>query len=88
MGIVGAPAAEAKTCANTYGGDVIGAYNMRCSKARDVVRTWAVRYKRDGKYNRTVLRFGCRKTVQRYEGIQMICRRGEKKVLFYPNVPR
>jgi len=32
--------------------------------------------------------FTCRKTVQRYEGIQMVCRRGEKKILFYPNVPR
>jgi hypothetical protein len=61
---------------------------MGCAKARDVVRTWAVRYSRDGKANRRVLGFSCRRRLLEFEGYRVTCRRDRKSVRFYPNVPR
>jgi hypothetical protein len=81
--------ASSRLCANTYGGDVISATNnLRCAKARDIVRTWAVRYRRNGQTNRTVLGYRCRGRNDRYEGLTIRCRRGYKVVRFYANVPR
>jgi hypothetical protein len=84
---LGASTAEAKICANTYGGDVISATNMRCAKARDIVRTWAVRYRRDGVVNRRVMGFRCRDRSNAVEGLTVRCSRGKKGVRFYANVP-
>lgn len=81
-------AAETKMCANTYGGDVVVANRMKCSKARDVVRTWAVRYRRDGIVNRNVLGFRCRDRSNAVEGLVVRCTRNRKWVNFYANVPR
>ena len=80
--------AEVRMCANTYGGDMVSAKNMRCWKARDIVRTWAVRYARDGRVNRRVRRFRCRDRSNPIEGLVVKCRRGDKRVTFYANVPR
>jgi hypothetical protein len=88
FGATGPAAAEVKMCANTYGGDVVSATNMKCSKARDLVRTWAVRYRRDGVVNRRVLGFRCRGRNDSVEGLTVKCRRGDKNVRFYANVPR
>lgn len=81
--------ATAKSCKNTYGGDVIAAYGVGCTKARDVVRTWAVRYRRDGVINRQVFRFRCRGRNDPYEGLTMRCRRpsDDARVRWYANVP-
>jgi hypothetical protein len=81
--------AVAKPCKNTYGGDVIAAYGVGCPKARDVVRTWAVRYRRDGVVNRRVFRFRCHGRNDPYEGLTMRCRRpGDgARVRWYANVP-
>ena len=87
---VNAPAASgpvSRLCANTYGGDVISATKVRCRKARQVVRTWARRYKRDGRTNRRVLGFRCRGRNDPYEGLTVRCRRGEARIRFYANVP-
>ena len=84
----GVTAAEAKICANTYGGDVISATGVGCPKAREVVRTWAVRYRRDGVVNRRVFRFRCRDRSSAVEGLTVRCRRGDgATVRFYANVP-
>ena len=81
-------APPAKMCANTYGGDVIGARIVSCSNARDVVRTWAVRYRRDGRISRPVFRFSCRGRNDQYEGLTMHCRRPDgATVHWYANVP-
>jgi hypothetical protein len=77
-----------RSCANTYGGDVISATNVGCRKARDVVRTWAVRYRRDGRINRRVLGYRCRGTSDSIEGLTIRCRRGRARIRFYANVPR
>jgi hypothetical protein len=79
----------AQSCKNTYGGDVIAAYGVGCPKARDVVRTWAVRYRRDGVINRRVFRFRCRGRNDPYEGLTMRCRRPSDDALvrWYANVP-
>jgi hypothetical protein len=61
---------------------------MRCSKAREIVRTWAVRYRRDGKVNRRVLGFRCRDRSNSVEGLVVRCAAGHKSVRFYANVPR
>jgi hypothetical protein len=81
--------AAARPCENTYGGDVIAAYGVGCSKARDVVRTWAVRYRRDGVINRWVFRFRCRGRNDPYEGLTIRCRRpsDNARVRWYANVP-
>jgi hypothetical protein len=81
--------AAAKSCENTYGGDVIAAYGVGCAKARDVVRTWAVRYSRDGVINRRVFRFRCRGVNDPYEGLTMRCHRPSDgaRVRWYANVP-
>jgi hypothetical protein len=83
-----AAAPPAKMCANTYGGDVIGARIVSCAKARDVVRTWAVRYRRDGQVSRPVFGFRCRGRNDQYEGLTMHCRRPDgATVRWYANVP-
>jgi hypothetical protein len=79
--------AASRICANTYGGDVISATKVGCRKARRVVRTWGHRYKRDGRINRTVLRFTCRGRNDQVEGLTVRCRRGEARIRFYANVP-
>ena len=80
--------ASSRLCANTYGGDVISATNnLRCAKARAIVRAWAVRYRRDGRVNRTVLGYRCRDRSSSVEGLTLKCRRGRKVVRFYANVP-
>ena len=80
--------AEAKMCANTYGGDVISAERVGCKKARAVVRTWAQRYRRDGRVNRRSLGFRCRDKSNSVEGLVVRCGRGRASVRFYANVPR
>ena len=75
-------------CANTFGGDVISAERVTCTKARAVVRTWAVRYRRDGRVNRRSLGFRCRDKSNSVEGLVVRCGRGRKSVRFYANVPR
>jgi len=80
--------AEAKTCANTYGGDVISAERVGCKKARAVVRTWATRYRRDGRVNRRSLGFRCRDKSNSVEGLVVRCSQGRQSVRFYANVPR
>jgi hypothetical protein len=79
--------AARQLCRNTYGGDVVSARNMRCSRARRIVRTWARRYKRDGRVNRIVLGFRCRDRSNQYEGLVVHCRRAPRAVRFYANVP-
>jgi hypothetical protein len=79
--------AATRTCSNTYGGDVIETRNVRCRKAHRIVRTWARRYKGDGKVNRRVLRFRCRGRNDRAEGLVVRCKRGHASVTFYANVP-
>jgi hypothetical protein len=79
--------AASRLCANTYGGDVISATNVGCRKARRVVRTWGHRYKRDGRINRTVLRFRCHGRNDQFEGLTVRCRRSEARIRFYANVP-
>jgi len=80
---------SSRLCANTYGGDVISATNsLRCAKARSIVRTWAVRYRRDGRVDRTVLGYRCRDRSSSVEGLTVKCRRGRKVVRFYANVPQ
>ena len=86
--VAGTTPAQAKFCGRTYGGDAISATRMKCSKARAVVRTWAVRYRRDGRVTRRVLGFRCRDRSNRFEGLVVRCRRGRKSVQFYANVPR
>lgn len=80
--------AEAKTCANTFGGDVISAENVNCKRARAVVRTWAHRYKRDGKVNRKSLGFKCRDKSNSVEGLVVRCSLNRRVVRFYANVPQ
>ena len=86
---VSTPRAEAavRSCANVYGGDVLQATNLSCTKARRIVKAWARAYKRDGEYNRRVLGFNCRITPIEFEGEIGRCRRGSRMVRFYPNVP-
>jgi hypothetical protein len=80
-------APKVRSCSNTWGGDVIEAKNMRCRTAHGLVRTWARRYKRDGKVNRRVLRFRCRDRSNSVEGLVVQCKRGHASVTFYANVP-
>jgi hypothetical protein len=81
--------AAAKTCKNVYGGDVIAAYGVGCAKAREVVRTWAIRYRRDGRINRRVFNFRCHGRNDPFEGLTMRCRRIDDgaRVRWYANVP-
>ena len=74
-------------CKNVYGGDVVWAHDLSCRKARRIVRTWAKRYKNDDIIDRSVLGFNCRGNDDQYEGLTMRCRRGERFVRFYANVP-
>jgi hypothetical protein len=83
----GAAQTASRLCANTYGGDVISATIVGCRKARRVVRTWGHRYKRDGRINRTVLRFRCRGRNDQFEGLTIRCRRANARIRFYANVP-
>ena len=76
-------------CKNTYGGDVISAHGVTCGKARDLVRTWAVRFRRDGEPTRRVGRFDCRGINSSVEGLVIRCRRATDgaRVRWYANVP-
>ncbi len=85
--MTGAPAAEARTCANTFGGDIISAENMECNQARAVVRAWARKYREDGVVNRRARGFSCRGRNDQYEGLTIRCRLRAKQVRFYANVP-
>jgi hypothetical protein len=86
--VTSASAAPPEPCRNTYGGDVISAKNVGCKRARDLVRTWAVRTRRTGEPDRTVFRFRCRLRVVAVEGQTMRCRRGAKRVRWYVNLPQ
>ncbi len=86
--LLSAGPAEARGCANTYGGDAISAERVACKKARAVVRTWARRYRRDGRVNRRSLGFRCRDRSNPVEGLVVRCRRGRASVRFYANVPQ
>lgn len=79
--------AKAAFCGNTYGGDVISTTNLRCGRARRVVKTWGRRYKRDGKARRNVLGFRCAPRNDSVEGLTMRCRRGRSSIRWYVNVP-
>ena len=83
------PAAGARTklCKNTYGGDVIAAKDLKCKRARRVVRAWAEGYKIDGNPDREVLGFACRGITDDVEGLTIRCTRSGKRVAFYANVP-
>lgn len=83
----GSAGAAATLCRNTYGGDVIFAYRVGCSKARQVVRAWGRGVKRDRRVTRTALGYRCRGRTDSVEGLSMRCRRGEASVRFYANVP-
>ncbi len=74
-------------CRNVYGGDVIIAHGIGCRPARRVVKTWAIRYKRDGIVNRRSRGFRCRGRNDPYEGLTVRCRRGRASIRFYANVP-
>lgn len=83
----GAEPARAAFCGNTYGGDVISTTNLRCGRARKVVKTWGRRYKRDGRARRNVLGFRCAPRNDSVEGLTMRCRRGKSRIRWYVNVP-
>ena len=74
-------------CGNTYGGDVIVTKNLRCGRARRVVKTWGRRYKRDGRVRRNVLGFRCRGYNSSVEGLIVRCRRGRSGIRWYANAP-
>jgi hypothetical protein len=78
-------------CSNTYGGDVVQASHVHCGTAHRIVRTWAHRFKRDGRVTRTVLSFRCRDRSDfagGAEGLVVRCRRGSSRsVMWYANVP-
>ncbi len=82
-------ATAARLCQNTYGGDVIFARGkLKCPKAREVVRAWAVAYRKDGETDRAVLRFACTGFNSEVEGLTITCRKGSRRsVTFYANVP-
>lgn len=86
--LAAAPTAAARGCANTYGGDAISAERVSCKKARAVVRTWARRYKRDGRINRRALGYRCRDRSNSIEGLVVRCTRARASVRFYANVPQ
>lgn len=84
----GTAAAAPRLCKNTYGGDVIRASkDLKCSRARAVVRAWAAGYKEDGQINRPALGFNCAGRNDPYEGLTVTCRGFGKRVSFYANVP-
>jgi hypothetical protein len=82
--------AQRRLCRNTFGGDLIRVRIVRCPRARFVVRTWAHRFRRDGRATRRVFRFRCRGRIVRFEGLTVACRRvgGRATIRFYVNVPR
>jgi hypothetical protein len=82
-------AARPKLCKNTYGGDLIYARVVGCPRARHVVRTWARRYRRDGRASRRVFGFRCRGRNDEIEGLVVGCRRvgGRARINFFANVP-
>lgn len=81
------PASAHGTCRNVYGGDVLFAHNMGCAAARRVVKTWGIRYSRDGIVNRPSRRFQCRGRNDSVEGLTVRCSRGLRWVRFYANAP-
>ena len=91
IAIAAAPAdrAVAKTtiCKNTYGGDVISAKDLKCKKARRIVREWAAGYKGDGNPDREVRGFTCKGRNDPYEGLTVTCTDDGRRVRFYANVP-
>ena len=87
LGTEPADAARTKLCKNTYGGDVIAAKDLKCKRARRVVRAWAEGYKIDGDPDREALGFACRGINDKVEGLTIRCTREGKRVAFYANVP-
>jgi hypothetical protein len=83
------PGASATTryCENTYGGDVVFARHLGCSRAQQVVRAWARSYKRFGRPSNKVLGFTCNGRDDPIEGLVVFCHRGRKRVTFFANVP-
>jgi hypothetical protein len=68
------------------GADTIVAWNMTCTSARRVARAWVAAHYRYGGYNRMVLGFRCRTRSDSVEGKVTTCRRGSKRLQFYPSV--
>jgi hypothetical protein len=87
--LASSPAAEAKStiCKNTYGGDLIRAKDVKCKKARPVVRAWAEGFKADGQPSREALGYRCTGKDDPYEGLIVNCVRSGKRITFYANVP-
>jgi hypothetical protein len=89
--LLAAPAAPAgaktKICKNTYGGDLIAAKDLKCKKARRIVRAWAEGYKGDGDPDREALGFTCKGRDDPHEGLTVTCTDDGRRVRFYANVP-
>ncbi len=87
--VLGSAEASAKTthCKNTYGGDFIRAKDVKCDRARAVVRAWGVGFKADGEPNREVVGYDCRATEDPVEGLVMKCTRSGKRITFFANAP-
>lgn len=81
-----APAAP-HLCANAYGGDVVYARHLNCTRARQVVRAWARDFKRSGRPSTSSLGFICHGRDDPVEGLVVFCRRARKRVTFFANVP-
>ncbi len=79
--------ADTTICKNTYGGDLIAAKNLKCKRARAIVREWAEGYKADGEPDREVLGFACKGRNDPYEGLTITCTDDGRRVRFYANVP-
>jgi hypothetical protein len=83
----GEASAKTKICKNTYGGDFIRAKDVKCDRARAVVRAWGTGYKADGEPNREVVGYNCRATEDPVEGLVMKCTRSGKRITFFANAP-
>ena len=84
---IGSAGAKTTICKNTYGGDLIAAKDLKCKKARRIVREWAAGYKGDGNPDREVQGFTCRGRNDPYEGLTITCTDSGQRVRFYANVP-
>jgi hypothetical protein len=79
-----------RLCRNTFGGDLIHARIVSCRRARQVVRSWGRRYRRDGRASRRVWEYSCRGRNDAVEGLVVRCARvrGRATITFFANVPR
>ena len=79
--------AAPRLCANTYGGDLVYARHLGCSRAEQVVRAWASAYKRSGRPSNEVLGFTCNGRNDSTEGLVVFCHHGRKRITFFANIP-